>query len=1387
MTLNKCEHLPTSRQLSIPARTRPPRARTKSQSPLLPTILSPISPVSTFSTADQTSKISGILNSLEKACDITGKRFDAVLNRIFNSSDEGSVNLRLMGGLSAGAVVGWVVAFAFQATAFPSLLWAGVGYLGFMAISQAVKSHGLRYSLKRSLYPLALTTSVFGLRFWLNNKLGTDGYEEVPMTPLLIYLGNYLRNYRFWSIFENTRFKKVHAHDVNVNYPERVHRMEDVTIKLQRLYVVRWENPDHAQSIQKKIDPLEKELKALAKLIPGFRYPSTWRVALYQTVRIFSAGLTVPLAALFLSGAFDIPISLFFMMFWGGQMILGPTGLGYFKNAEVGEVSEPARYADYPNPEGQLSIKALTEFTLGTKEAVVIYEHLKGNYINDEGKIILEDTNRTLEWDKFHKEDCKVLLDEKKVSLEQLREAFYIIEKSLNIKERYKEPGWVIIRLSNTGLCGEGKVPIFLVLDIINSIASGYRVKVDLNNDPKNLYYWEVAGAVNNANCLTARVHLLQEYIMPAIPALAKLSAEEKLMLCRLFFKENLWDPTLEFDHAINRVYQNDWPNYGWFNLFVKQGMEAGNIYCGLALKSLFLEAAKSEPLPARKAAFCRAAEYMEKASSERTRFSLYNIFDDEYVEICVKEMAEQLKFNKALVQEMSQLIAKHRDKHLINTYYHQDRELMGKYYRSAESKKTLNERAWLFATDYFTSMKREAKIAEIAPLMDLYIFGERKDKKKIVSLITELLPSLSTEDAVNFLSMIQKTDMARTTAYLAERPVMSHEFWSELRDLVMTLLAFEREQEDHNLWAWLLMMNDLKNPRPPQTSGQAKYVQRVVEALEANDPGLKTSPPADRAKAFLDLLAGMSSKTPSDTGFAIGAQLEEHLKMLDLVLKKHDYRAVIYRHPFRRVKFLGRTLKWYGRNILRGILAPKEIKYAQKTWLGKAKAWPRKKWDKLKGKIDSLVPELANTALSQWTREVGLAVAKAVAEYQLFGEDYLALLRKFPKESQLTRDTAEDIIYDQWLAKQSNRDSIKNVAKKAVDGQIDMLLIKMPEFSTVITPARRKLIAHIVWDKAKDNFQRARNMLNSTVTGIMWIMTHEVRALEETAKRLKNHNSDLRQYLDHHYKAPSNTTTFAINDDSFETFDASIEQYSLAEIKGFFKDEIKTLAGQAGQQKAAELLKDLDALTDRAIAGFWQAKGYVCTYWTLYNQLPDVLLGKRDLTFQPLERMKINPLSWTDGKTIEKVEARLYKKNKHLDCPGVRLSLQRIIALRSRMKAIEKHLRVLLSEIHHPDALEDRAMEDYTAWHLAKDIVQRFVDNTDVDVASALVHLQQDKYSIFKTAMMGEMEKAFFNDTKKAPASNVLNKWLDRVLKSSFSLRENSQLGIMEKTKKRG
>lgn len=1063
------------------------------QTPSFP-VVAPPSFVGLSVPSDSTSAVNGILGSLRNAYSVTRQSLSSAYDRIMpgasgtfsklensgsgwfgflHSASPGLSNMETFVSLTLGMGAAFLATHVFGTSITTGLIYGKVTFGLSLLTMGRMGSPTERYLLKRSLFPIALTASVFSFVFYLASQFHTDFWVNIPVLWFGLFSGNVLRHYHYLS--DRVRRERI----LNASHQEEIDLMYEYRRFSEFFYRAKWEGwdknrivaelqalaperPENAGlqlsikgsliaqvqsddfSLETVCRQVHEELQRLVYAVPEYTRPDIIKMAIFATSRIWSNLVLIPLATLFLSGGFTSWATLLYMMFWFAQMIYGPSGQNAFYQLEVGTATEPPRYP-----------------------------HLSSD-----------------------------------------------VDKIPDVK---------IIRLSNQGLYRDGQIPVFLIMDIVNWVFAGYKVQIVLDNDSKQIRYPETMGAVNNANELAARAWLAIQVLAPSLPRLGRcevatrdfppdllaalsnipaptlslffeyaeegilvlagekfdlislarqrvqdreqketiiavleraseFSRDQKIIFAKLFLRENLWDPTHEFDHACNTAQQGPQPHSRTNALFHRHGDEAGDYYCGLAIRSLLLRAASSgDP---HSSALRRVAEMIVSYSSDETRFSLYNIFDDSWIELCCREIQERLSLSDDERTAVYQLIIDNREGALIQVYYEE---------ASGRGINVSRPRAWVIAANFIQNVRRNIAIAELAPLMDRLISrnATAEERETLVSGISELFDiDIVSADAV--VTAVEREDLGLAAAYIVEKPIMPSDYRANLTSLAMLMMAFETRFEDSNLPAWFGAFCTTG----PQTPGQAVFYNYLVQLVDRTKP-------SDLPKAVQDFMNRLlyASDNPSPdarvrlsnyaptTGITIGRKSQLTLKMVRLLFPKKGVfvhlgfmvRSFLRARATRSVAAMRRYSRVFGES---------ELDY-----------------------------------LTSWINGAGTAVASAVGHVQLFPHDYVDQAQKLGlSNGELHSNTVENIIWEKWLAgeldfqQERGLPSVETLVYQAIDEYFATL---SPEYRARVPRATLEVLKRIVWDTTKEELECNRNIIRSLVNGFAWIMAHEIPGIE--------------------------------------------------------------------------------------------------------------------------------------------------------------------------------------------------------------------------------------------------------------------------------------------------
>ncbi|MBU0573426.1 MAG: hypothetical protein KKH83_02985 [Candidatus Margulisbacteria bacterium] len=1117
-----------------------------------------------FAANDCTSTVSGILSSLERACAVTGKKVDAALDRIYEGShkiysrfremekgtafsiladETGSVTLKHMISFTIAGLAGLAMASGvFGSVSLLSYgLWFAATYVGTLSLTGALDNADKRYGTKRSVFPFLLTTATLATRFWLQSETQVDNWVLIPLTFTGIFGGNLLMSW-----FHNRLFEPGRHRDLNAYQKNKLNEMDSITAKLKRLQEKKW-NDQKFDEVEdaRKIRHLSQRLKELVKETRGFRFPSWWKIALYRTSRIYSTLFYLPLAALFMSKGYDWPIAAAFSTFWISQLIYTPTGKTFSEHMEIGELSENVIYGDLPKGDGNLTKNYLRSHFGNDQQTNDIWQAMIDNgyietYEGDDETAQLLCVGKTLSYRTFkEKFSC--------FGEEAMRKAFYVLEQSLPMEEQ-PLPRTVHFRLSNRGLyrdMNEGDVPVFLLRDIINCMVSGFKVRIVLDNDAHNWYYPETAGAVANANVIGARAQILWNNIFPNIPEIKKLPRQEKIDLLKVFFAEHSWDPTWLFDNACNSTFQGAWPVEAWNRLFNDQGIEAGDRYCGLALEKLFADKAGQN------SKFQAVSDMIYKYSSRETRFSLYNIFDDEYVDVCAYEIAERIK-DVAQAPAIAGLIKAHREEYLTKIYHEKALKMFRKHYPKSASE-GLYARSWHLAQTFITSIQTSIKRSEAAPLVEKYLLGLPVEYEAVEKI--REVHDLDEPTVIRLLEEARKADLVRFPAYLAERCLMPDDVWVQMRDIIMQILAFDRKSEDSNLPRMMEAMNQYG----PTTEGQKMFIDRLARMLNVHgtDRGQQAQAIVDYIRTFV-YDKGMPDPTqvPEGTSLKIAHEAQAQFKMQNLLLKRGFKSFVSF-------VFWGTIRAFFTRSGKR--LTAKYVP-------GKKRYGKKIPWTK---------PFTKNEKIAHWLNALGVALAQELGRVQLMSGDYIDQFDKVeplaiagtirqliePQVLQAARFSVETLVFEAWKEGKLDyqNESIEHLVGRVIDTMLnDDRFKKYSKYHKNAPEGTRRLIKYKLTEIILDEFKKNRYMINATLHGLAWILAHETEGLRFITDHamVPNGPHEDKRLTGHLAKQTSagSTPLPAEGELTRESLTRWIEQARLADVREAFAAEKKVL-----------------------------------------------------------------------------------------------------------------------------------------------------------------------------------------------------------------------------------
>ena len=944
-------------------------------------------------------------------------------------------------------------------------------------------------------------------------------------------------------------------------------------------------------------------------------------------------------------------------------------------------------------------------------------------------------------------------------------------------------PRTKLIRLSLRGLGREGKVPIFLVRDIINAIFTGYRVKIFIGEDAKNLYYPEAAGAVANAKILEAKVYAINKMFISEIPEIDNLDRMSKVILLRLFLKENLWDATHEFDHAINSAYKGSWPSEKSNKLFNKHGDEAGDRTCAKALKRLMEENAKAGGSNAK--IFKRIAEIIEDYATKETQVTLQNIFDDEYMKLACAVLAARIglypdetkksfsrkkaKFD-AVVENIFKAIKAGREKALIEEYY-----------KLAQEVKIPKDRAWHIAIKLIEDIQKEIKIEELTAIMDKLVARakvENEEKRKLIKGISGIF-GISQQAAENFIKLVEENDIAKLAAYLAERPITPEDFHASLRDLAILLLYFERpDSEDGNIIPFYYHVAQKSHQLSPHedislAEGQQRILELISDAVICKNldmwiKDIVTNPKMreEIVNKYIetgDLNAALSGIKTEDVKEKIVRLV--HQKLLEANPKGKATDSI---HNCITAKLdTGNTGIFVARKI--------QAQFKMERIFFNANERLERLYFLINGlskglfpTFSKLLPERKYEYLAKWLDKLGTEIAIKIAEEQLFSFDYYNYIDKKVSRNGICRDTAEDIVFEKWLEGLRIKDIVYDV--------IESMFVELKsKFTKKLTVPEKNIIKYKIWKIIKEELENNKNMVNSVTTGLEWIMVHGMPGIKYLSEEVRKNpkESKLAAFIAEYFPKKEGAPPWRSKDKNspfisklkldspfafLDSLPGTLEELREINIELIEKlrqqikkrlgedvsdkvakkirQQIKKGSGKGASdgvinEKAKAIIDDIKGLIDKGVSNFWRTKGYLNALWDLTWELPEIVLGRKGKYLSFYEKRRLLQIEGGEAKNFNEKYAYLDdKKGKMEDL------LREIVAVRAKMMSIRKELRYHLLAVKNPELLYGAVIEGYTATFLSKNIVDAFIERGIEDLGK---YMEEDIAKKFIGAYMSE------------------------------------------------
>ncbi|MCX5727008.1 MAG: hypothetical protein NT030_07600, partial [Candidatus Saganbacteria bacterium] len=1003
-------------------------------------------------------------------------------------------------------------------------------------------------------------------------------------------------------------------------------------------------------------------------------------------------------------------------------------------------------------------------------------------------------------------------------------------------------PKTKLIRLSNRGLGREGKVPIFLVRDIINAIFTGYRVKILLDNDPRNLFYPATAGAVANAKVLEARVYAINRMFISQVPEIDKLDKVSKIILLRLFLKENLWDPTHEFDHAINSAYSGSWPSEKSNKLFNKHGNEAGDVTCGKALKRLMEDAAKAKGSNAK--IFKKIASIIEDYSSKETRISLYNIFDDEYMKKACAVLAARIglypKEKEKDPKKKAEFDAVVSD---IFKAFEAGREeaLIEEYYKLAQEVKIPKDRAWQIAAKLIGDIQKEIKITELTSIMDKIVARvgvEYGEKEKLIDGMSGIL-EISRGATEEFVTLVMGNDIAKLAAYLAERPITPDNFHAALRDLSTLLLFFERpDAEDSNIVPFYhyiaknisSLSPDIDNPLP---LGQQKILNLIFDTVICNN----------LEKWIEDLVADPEMRKKIVDKYIKTGDLNVALSEINTQGVQNEVIRILNNNAPKAVhEWI--TSKLEAGNTGMTIARNAQAQFKMKKMLFNANDFSERLYFLINGlakgiapTFSRLLPERKYEYLAKWLSGLGTEIAIALAEKQMFSFDYFEQIDEEISRGGISRDTAEDIVFDKWL---------KGIKQPVYDTVDRMLKDLKRKFTRKLTAPEIEMIKFEILTIVEKELGDNKNEVNNNTTGLEWVMAHEMPGIKHLSEEAKKDQkvSRLAAFIARYFpksKAPSSWESISgpfksklelkspltfldslpgtleelreINNELIKELKDHINKHSekleeklngrinkpnsirdtdlrkkiqnyIEELKNTKKeetsaiDEIKRKMNELNLEiEINEIIQqDIKALIDLGVGDFNRNKGYLNILWDLTWELPELILGRKGKYLSLYEKGRLL--------RIEKGEADNFKKYAYLDdkLGNAEKLIRELVAVRGKAMSIKKGFRYQLLAAKNPELLYGTAIEGYTATFISKDIVDAFMEGKIEQVKDLGNYMEKDIASKFFGAYMSDANAGVWvADGKDMSPGNILKPIFKRAITQADILIKSGDMKILK------
>jgi hypothetical protein len=1285
---------------------------------------------------DVTSSVNSIIGSLERAYDVLEGGYDRVSDQAISLSERlfpgtgrflknfsaASTNFSRFGragaaagfskpslmiaiGVGALTAYGFASIFALPLLTVPGIMWGVGGFLGSLTTMDIFSNPTRKYIFKKTLYPAMLTIAAFSLRLYMRHEHWDNWYCGLAMLGTVL-AGNLLPNLalRMAEPVRHLVLNSRHNNDISVmvetkRFSELLFKakwqgwnIQTLEAEINKLRPAKTRTNDAHQELKDEIinrlnlatvadseiigklcSDFQRKLAIAVRKVPAYRFPKFFLNAVYESSRIYSTLLYLPLTALFFSRGYDAFTAMLFMMFWMAQLIYGPGGKAMFRHLGVGNLSETYKYGDLPT---------------------------RGNAQRGE-----PDTARI--------------------------------------------PETKLLRLSNRGLFKEGRIPVFLIKDIINCVVTGYRVKIVLDNDSRNLFYPEVAGAVARANQLAARVYIIHKALIEKDAEFNQLPYDKKVLLLRIFMKENLWDPTQDFDHAFNAAVKGSWPNELANQVLTAQGDEAGDKVCGRAMRKILKAASRELRRTDRKLArgVAKAATMVERYATRETRISLYNIFDNEYVELACAEIAQRIyprakrqAKRDALTQALLNAVVAHREKYLIEEYH----KLIRKFGRSWN---TQDERMRFIAQELVSRIPREMKIAELVSAADRLVEGaavSAQEREDLVAGIEELvgLPRASVE---RLLGHIENENIPEFATYLSEMPIVPEPLWAKLRDTVLLALGFAPppRDEDSNL---LPLYEKIATTGTFGTRGQQEIWSLIVETVR------REFPDQELPKAVHNWLMGLRRKgnKPRITiATNIAQEIESRFRMYRIMASGSQRPSFWILNMARTVPvWICEVIPIFGR-VLKKIVQP-----AVSLVLG--------------------MPAGSSERFAFWCQELGREIVQEAVKEQLFSHDYSALMDR--NLTRYSRAMAEELVFDKWVKGEISGQarSLRQITDEVVDRQVAKKRLKS---GTV------EMIKHHVYEVTLDQLDKNRNMVHSVTAGFAWILAREMEGVKFVADQALN-NSESRIAHSLNSIIPSRGSAFSPDDFTLKG-NSSLSALNggrnfldklprnlseLRDLKDEVEERLVTQTGGDGD-RAKEISKAVKTLMANGIKGFPSAKGYVKNRWELSWEIPGILLGRNRLQFSYwLSAFNQGTLHMASG---------MGKKYRDLDNEAVRHTLSLMVATYSRIEQLQIELRDAIYGTRNPDLLNGRPVEDFASEQYAKGIVEAFMQRTINDAAGAARFLARDGAKMFGQSFFPEMTQYGIFNPGNGPGHILKNNFVG-LIDEAYKEVEAEQMGLL-------